>query len=85
MTDGSQPRRGKGMKKTATTMVRYESLTTIDRPIGEVFADQRTWMVTEHGCTARACSGGPAKPLRSLLAQEPPTPMPRGWAPSAVK
>ena len=38
VTDGSQPRRGKGMKKTGTATVRYESRTTIARPVGEVFA-----------------------------------------------
>jgi len=38
------------MKKTGTTTVRYEAHTTIDRPIGDVFArladldDYGTWM-----------------------------------------
>ena len=42
--------RGERMKKTGTTTVRYETRTTIDRPIGDVFArladldGYRTWM-----------------------------------------
>ena len=42
--------RGERVKKTGTTTVRYETRTTIDRPIGDVFArladldGYRTWM-----------------------------------------
>src|SRR5262249_22693082 len=42
--------RGQRMKKVGTTTVRFETRTTIDRPIGEVFArladldGYRTWM-----------------------------------------
>ena len=49
MTVESDVRRAERMKKTGTT-VRYETLTTIDRPIGDVFAQlanldgYRTWM-----------------------------------------
>ena len=38
VTVESHPRRGKRMKKAGTTTVRYESRTTIDRPVGDVFA-----------------------------------------------
>ena len=50
MTVESHPRRGERIKKTRTTTVRYESRTTIGRPIGDVFArladldGYRTWM-----------------------------------------
>ena len=85
MTVESDAWGGERMKKTGTTTVRYETRTTIDRPIGDVFArladldGYRTWM------HRRACSAGPAKPLTVLEAQEPRTSTPRGWAPSAVK
>ena len=38
MTVESHPWRGERTKKTGTTTVRYESQTTIDRPVAEVFA-----------------------------------------------
>ena len=50
MTVESGARRGERVKKTGTTTVRYETRTTIDRPIGDVFAQladldgYRTWM-----------------------------------------
>ena len=50
MTVESDTWRGERMKKTGTTTVRYETRTTIDRPIGDVFArladvdGYRTWM-----------------------------------------
>ena len=50
MTVESDEWRGEGMKRTSTTTVRYETRTTIDRPIGDVFArladldGYRTWM-----------------------------------------
>ena len=50
MTVKSEARAGERTKKTRTTTVRYETHTTIDRPIGEVFArlaeidGYRTWM-----------------------------------------
>jgi uncharacterized protein YndB with AHSA1/START domain len=49
MTVATDARRGERLKKTGTT-VRYETRTTIDRPIGDVFAQlanldgYRTWM-----------------------------------------
>ena len=50
MTVESGTWRGERVKKTGTTTVRYETRTTIDRPIGDVFArladldGYRTWM-----------------------------------------
>ena len=50
MTVESDVWRGERMTKTGTTTVRYETRTTIDRPIGDVFArladldGYRTWM-----------------------------------------
>ena len=50
MTGESDARRGERVKKTGTTTVRYETRTTIDRPIDDVFArladvnGYRTWM-----------------------------------------
>src|SRR5215471_18717552 len=50
MTTESHAWRGERIRKRRTTTVRYEARTTIDRPIGEVFArladldGYRTWM-----------------------------------------
>ncbi|MFL5911759.1 MAG: SRPBCC family protein [Gaiellaceae bacterium] len=50
MTVESDVLRGERMRRTGTTTVRYETRTTIDRPIGDVFAlladidGYRTWM-----------------------------------------
>ena len=50
MTVESDVWRGERMKRTGTTTVRYETRTTIDRPIGDVFArladldGYRAWM-----------------------------------------
>jgi uncharacterized protein YndB with AHSA1/START domain len=50
VTAESDARRGESMKKAGTTTVRYETRTTIDRPIGDVFArladldDYGAWM-----------------------------------------
>ena len=77
--------RGEHMKKTGTTTVRYETRTTIDRPIGDVFAlladldGYRTWM-HRTGLFRRS-----SKPLTVLEAQEPRISTPREWAPSADK
>ena len=74
MTGESDAWRGKRMKKTGTTTVRYETRTTIDRPIGDVFAqladvdDYRTWM-HRTGLFRRSgqTSGGPRGPGTTYL------------------
>jgi hypothetical protein len=77
---------GQRIKKTRTTTVRYETRTTIDRPIVDVFErDWRTSMVTGRGCIARACSAGPVKALTVVRARAPRTSTPREWARSAVR
>jgi uncharacterized protein YndB with AHSA1/START domain len=66
MTVESGTWRGERIKKTGTTTVRYETRTTIDRPIGDVFArladldGYRTWM-HRTGLFRRSCqtSDGP--------------------------
>jgi uncharacterized protein YndB with AHSA1/START domain len=66
--------RGERMKKTGTTTVRYEARTTIDRPIGEVFArladldGYGTWM-HRTGLFRRSgqTSGGPLGPCTTYF------------------
>ena len=85
MTVESDAWRGERVKKTGTTTVRYETRTTIDRPISDVFAlladldGYRAWM-PRTGLFRRSgqTSDGPLGP-------EPLTSTPRGWARSAVK
>ena len=76
---------GETMTKRASTTVRYETRTTIDRPISDVFtrlADldgYRTWM-RRTGLFRRSGQTSDALPAQERLTSTPP-----GWARSAVK
>ena len=85
MTVESDAWRGQRMRKAGATTVRFEAHTTIDRPIGDVFArladidGYRTWM---HRSGLFRRSGQTSDGLEAL---EPRTSTPQGWAHSAVK